>query len=93
MDYLFNDEQKMVKELAHKIAEEKIRPVAAIYDQTQDYPWEIIKVIADAGLFGLFIPEDYGGMSVGVLNLCIATEEMSRACGGIASRRKSIFRI
>jgi alkylation response protein AidB-like acyl-CoA dehydrogenase len=84
MDYLFNDEQKMVKELAHKIAEEKIRPVAAIYDQTQDYPWEIIKVIADAGLFGLFIPEDYGGMSVGVLNLCIATEEMSRACGGIA---------
>jgi butyryl-CoA dehydrogenase len=41
-------------------------------------------VIADAGLFGLFIPEAYGGMSVGVLNLCLATEEMSRACGGIA---------
>jgi len=84
MDYLLTDEQKMVKELAHKIAEEKIRPVAAIYDQTEEYPWDIIKVIADAGLFGLFIPEQYGGMSVGVLNLCIATEEMSRACGGIA---------
>ncbi|TRZ48654.1 acyl-CoA dehydrogenase [bacterium] len=84
MDYLLTDEQKMVKELAHKIAEEKIRPVAAKYDQTEEYPWDIIKVIADAGLFGLFIPEQYGGMSVGVLNLCIATEEMSRACGGIA---------
>lgn len=84
MDYLLTDEQKMVKELAHKIAEEKIRPVAAKYDQTEEYPWDVIKVIADAGLFGLFIPEEYGGMSVGVLNLCIATEEMSRACGGIA---------
>ncbi|MCK9604417.1 MAG: acyl-CoA dehydrogenase family protein [Candidatus Omnitrophica bacterium] len=84
MDYLLSDEQKMIKELAHKIAEEKIRPVAAKYDQSEEYPWDVIKVIADAGLFGLFIPEEYGGMSVGVLNLCIATEELSRACGGIA---------
>jgi alkylation response protein AidB-like acyl-CoA dehydrogenase len=84
MDYLLTDEQKMIKELSHKIAEEKIRPVAAKYDQSEEYPWEIIKVAADAGLFGLFIPEEYGGMSVNVLNLCIATEELSRACGGIA---------
>ena len=84
MDYLLSDEQKMIKGLAHKIAEEKIRPVAAKYDQSEEYPWDIIKVIADSGLFGLFIPEEYGGMSVGVLNLCLATEEFSRACGGIA---------
>lgn len=84
MDYLLSDEQKMVKELAHKIAEEKIRPVAAKYDQSEEYPWDVIKVIADAGLFGLFIPEQYGGMSVNVLSLCLATEELSRACGGIA---------
>ena len=84
MDYLLTDEQEMVQELAHKIAEEKIRPVAAKYDQTEEYPWEIIKIIADGGLFGLFIPEQYGGIGVGVLNLCIATEELSRACGGIA---------
>lgn len=84
MDYLLTDEQKMIKELAYKVAEEKIRPVAAKYDQTEEYPWDVIKVIADAGLFGLFIPEEYGGMSVGVLNLCLATEQFSRACGGIA---------
>jgi butyryl-CoA dehydrogenase len=83
MDYLLTDEQKMIKELSHKIAEEKIRPIAAKYDQSEEYPWEIIKVAAEAGLFGLFIPEEYGGMSVNVLNLCIATEELSRACGGI----------
>lgn len=84
MDYLLTDEQKMVKDLAHKIAEEKIRPVAAKYDQSEEYPWEIIKIIAEAGLFGLFIPEEYGGMTVNVLSLCLATEELSRACGGIA---------
>ncbi len=84
MDYLLTEEQKMVRELSRKIAEEKIKPVAAKYDQTEEYPWDMIKVIADAGLFGLFIPEEYGGMTVSVLNLCIATEELSRACGGIA---------
>ncbi len=84
MDYLLSEEQKMIQELAHKIAEEKVRPVAAKYDITEDYPWEVIKSIADADLFGLFIPEEYGGMGVNVMNLCIATEELARACGGIA---------
>ncbi|MEW6171049.1 MAG: acyl-CoA dehydrogenase family protein [Candidatus Omnitrophota bacterium] len=84
MDYLLTDEQKMIQELARKIAEEKIRPVAAKYDQTEEYPWDIIKIIGEADLFGLFIPTEYGGMGVGVLNLCLATEELSKACGGIA---------
>ncbi|MCU0652290.1 MAG: acyl-CoA dehydrogenase family protein [Candidatus Omnitrophica bacterium] len=84
MDYLLTEEQKMVKDLARKIAEEKIRPVAAKYDQSEEYPWEVINVIAEAGLFGLFIPEEYGGMANSVMNLCLATEELSRACGGIA---------
>jgi alkylation response protein AidB-like acyl-CoA dehydrogenase len=84
MDYLLTDEQKMIKELAHKIAEEKIRPVAAKYDKTEEFPWEVLKVIAASDLFGLFIPEEYGGMGVSVTNLCLATEELSRACGGIA---------
>lgn len=84
MDYLLTEEQKMVQELARKIAEEKIRPVAAKYDLTEEYPWEVIKIIAQAGLFGLFIPEAYGGMGINVLGLCLATEELSRACAGIA---------
>jgi len=84
MDYLLTDEQKMIKELSHKIAEEKIRPAAAKHDISEEYPWDIIKVIAESDLFGLFIPEEYGGMSVGITNLCLATEEFSRACGGIA---------
>ncbi len=84
MDYLFTDEQKMIRDLAHKIAEEKIRPVAAKYDISEEYPWDIIKIIAESDLFGLFIPEEYGGLAVNITNLCLATEEFSRACGGIA---------
>ncbi|MFH1354643.1 MAG: acyl-CoA dehydrogenase family protein [Candidatus Omnitrophota bacterium] len=84
MDYLLTDEQKMVRDLARKIAQEKIKPVAAKYDQSEEFPWEILKVIADAGLFGIFVPEQYGGMGENILNLCLATEELSKACGGIA---------
>lgn len=84
MDYLLTDEQKMIKDLAHKIAEEKIRPVAAKYDISEEYPWDILKVMAESDMFGLFIPEEYGGLGTNVMNLCLATEEFSRACGGIA---------
>ncbi len=84
MDYLLTDEQKMIKDLAHKIAEEKIRPVAAKYDISEEYPWEIMKVMGESDMFGLFIPEEYGGFANSTMNLCLATEEFSRACGGIA---------
>jgi len=84
MDYLLTDEQKMVQELARKIAQEKIAPVAAKYDISEDYPWDEMRILAESDLFALFIPEEYGGMGSSVLNLCIATEELSRACGGIA---------
>lgn len=84
MDYLLTEEQKMVRDLARKIANEKIRPVAAKYDQTEEFPWEIMKVLARADLFAIFVPQEYGGTGGGVLDLCITTEELSRACGGIA---------
>jgi len=84
MDYLLTEEQVMIRDLARKIAQEKIKPVAAEFDRSEKFPHEIIKIIAESDLFGLFIPEEYGGMSVGVMNLCLATEELSRACGGIA---------
>ncbi|MDD5116681.1 MAG: acyl-CoA dehydrogenase family protein [Candidatus Omnitrophica bacterium] len=84
MDYLLTDEQKMIKDLAHKIAEEKIRPVAAKYDVSEEYPWDVLKVMAESDMFGLFIPEEYGGLGTSIMNLSLATEEFSRACGGIA---------
>jgi len=84
IDYLLTDEQKMIRDLCQQITEEKITPVAAELDKTEEFPWEVMKVIAKSDLFGLYIEEKYGGMGGGVLDLCIATEEFSKGCGGIA---------
>ena len=83
MNYLLTDEQKMIKDLAHKIAEEKIRPVAAQYDKSEEFPWEVMKEFSKADLCGLYIPTEYGGFGGGAFEFCLAVEEISRVCGGI----------
>ena len=84
MDYLLTEEQQMIKELCHQIAEEKIKPVAAEYDEKNEFPWDIVKIFADSDICGVYIPEEYGGMGGGVLEMAITTEELSWGCGGIA---------
>ncbi len=84
MEYFLTDIQKEIKELAHQIAEEKIKPVRAKYDEEGIFPNDVMEALAQADMFGLYIPEEYGGMGGGVTDLCIAVEELSKACGGIA---------
>ena len=84
MDYLLTEEHKMIRDLARQIADEKIRPVSAELDKTERFPAEIIKALAQSDLFSIFVPEEYGGMGVNVMSLCIVAEELSKACGGIA---------
>lgn len=84
MDYLLNEEQKMIRDLCAQIAQEKIKPIASELDESEEFPHETMKILSQSDLFGLYIPTEYGGMGKGVLELCIATEELSAACGGIA---------
>ncbi len=84
MDYLLTEQQIMVRDLARKIAKEKIAPVAAEHDEKETFPWEIMKVMAESDLCGVYIEEKYGGLGGGAMELCLVTEEFSRACGGIA---------
>ncbi|HAH87153.1 MAG TPA: acyl-CoA dehydrogenase, partial [Armatimonadetes bacterium] len=86
MDYFFTEEQQMMREVAREIAEKKIRPIAAEYDESGEFPWPVVEAIAEADLFRVFIPEEYGGMDLGtpIMNMCIVTEELSKACGGIS---------
>ncbi len=87
MHHHFTEEQLMIKELAHRIAEEKIKPVRAEYDREGKFPWDIVEELARADLFRVFIPVEYDGMveeGMGITNMCIVTEELSKACGGIA---------
>jgi len=84
MDYGFTEEQIMVRDLCRTIAEEKIKPVRAHYDETGEFPHDIVKILAEADICGIYIGKEYGGMGGGVLELVICTEELSKACGGIA---------
>ena len=70
-------------ERAKEIAEKVMRPVAAEYDRKQEFPWEVQHAIKDAGLSGVWIPEEYGGEGGGVMNLCLVVEQFARACGGM----------
>ena len=84
MDYFLTEEQQMIRDLAKKIAEEKILPVRAHYDESEEFPWEIMEILGKSDLFGVYIPEEYGGMGFGVFELCLVIEQLSKVCGGIA---------
>jgi butyryl-CoA dehydrogenase len=83
IEELFTPAQVELRERARHVAETVMRPVAAKYDVEQTYPWEVQHAIRDAGLSGVWIPEEYGGLGRGVLDLCLVVEEFSRACGGM----------
>jgi butyryl-CoA dehydrogenase len=85
MDYFLTEEQLMIKELARQMAEEKIMPIRAELDEKEEFPWEIMKSLAQSDFFGLFIPEEFGGLGKGTLELAIAVEELSRACLGVST--------
>jgi butyryl-CoA dehydrogenase len=85
MDYFLNEEQLMIRDIAHQIAEEKVIPARAELDEKEEFPSEIMNAIAQADLFRLFVPEEYDGLGKGSLDLAIAIEELSRACLGVAT--------
>ena len=83
IEELYTPQQVELRARARELAETVMRPLAAKYDEEQTYPWEVQKAIAEAGLSGVWIPEEYGGLGGGVLDLCLVVEEFSRACGGM----------
>ena len=84
MDYFLTEEQKSIQALARRIAGEKVVPVRAELDETGTFPWGIMKTCAETGLFGVSIPEEYGGMGGGSFENCIVVEELSTACLGVS---------
>ena len=84
IDYGLTEEQEMIRDLCRQIAEEKIVPVREHHDETGEFPWDLVKIFAEADLFGIGIEEKYGGMGGGIMDTVIAVEELSKACAGIA---------
>lgn len=85
MDYFLTEDQRMIKDLAREIAEKHVLPVRAELDEKGEFPWEIMKILAQADMFRIFIPEQYGGLGTGTLELCLVVEELSRVCLGVST--------
>jgi butyryl-CoA dehydrogenase len=84
VNYFLTEEQEMLKELCAEVAQAKILPLRAELDESGEFPWEVVKVLASSDIYGVYIPEEYGGLGGGIFEMVIATEELSRVCGGIA---------
>ena len=84
MDFELSNEMKMLADMAYKFAVKEVEPVAQEADEKEKYTPEIRKKAGANGLIGCWISEEYGGSGVGFLGNAIITEQISRACMGIA---------
>jgi butyryl-CoA dehydrogenase len=85
MNYFLGEEQLMIKDLARQVADDKVMPIRAELDEKEEFPWEIMKILAQSDFFGINIPEEYGGMGLGGFEFTLAVEELSRACLGVST--------
>ncbi len=84
MDYGLTEPQIMIRDVCRQIANEKLKPIRAHYDESNEFPHEVLKIFAQADICGLYIEEKYGGMGGGVMDLVVGVEELSKVCSGIA---------
>ncbi len=84
MDFALNEEQEMFRKTIREFAEKEIMPRAQEIDLKGEFPWDIIRKMADLGLMGLPFPEEYGGAGGDTISYAIAVEEIARASGSVA---------
>jgi short/branched chain acyl-CoA dehydrogenase len=85
IDFGLNEEQKMLRYNIRDFAENEIAPMAQELDEREEFSIEITKKMADLGLFGIVVPEEYGGPGMNYLSYCIAVEEIARVDGSHAA--------
>jgi (2S)-methylsuccinyl-CoA dehydrogenase len=77
---------EMVRDQFRRFAEEKVIPFAhGWHERDELIPMQIIEEMAELGVFGLTIPEQYGGLAMGKMAMCVVTEELSRGYIGVGS--------
>ena len=94
MDFELTDEQRMIRDTARDFAAREVAPKAAELDKTARWPSEILAKMAELGLLGVAIPQEYGGAGMDALSYALAMEEISAACascGVIMSVNNSLF--
>ncbi len=85
MDYFLSEEQEMIVEIARQITDERIIPQRAELDEKDEFPRAILGEMARADLFGVPIPEEFGGFGGGCLDIVLALEQLGRGCIGVGT--------
>ncbi len=75
-----SDEQREIRELVRTLARERVAPRAAEIDKTAEFPWDMVALFREHGLFGLPFEERHGGTGTGALMVLVAIEELSKVC-------------
>jgi butyryl-CoA dehydrogenase len=94
MEFELSEEQRLIRDTARDFAAREVAPKAAELDKTGRWPNEIIRKMAELGLLGVAIPQEYGGAGMDTLSYALAMEEVSAACastGVIMSVNNSLF--
>lgn len=82
LSFDFSDEQKQLRDAVRKYAVEVIKPVAKKYDESGEFPHAEIEQAWKRGLMNECIPPEYGGLGLGIVEMCILAEEIGAGCAG-----------
>jgi len=74
------DDQLEIRDLVRTIARERIAPRAAEIDESHEFPWDVVELFREHGIFGLLFDEEWGGTGTGALLSLVAIEEVSKVC-------------
>ena len=85
MDFELTDDAKMIRETVRKFAETKIKPVAHELDEKEEFSAELTRQMGELGIFGIIVPEEYGGQGLDYLSYVVAVEELARVDGSQAA--------
>ncbi|HET7514024.1 MAG TPA: acyl-CoA dehydrogenase family protein, partial [Gaiella sp.] len=77
---VLSEEQRELRELVRTVARERIAPRAAEIDASHAFPWDVVELFREQGIFGLFFDEEVGGTGTGTLLSLVAIEEVSKVC-------------
>lgn len=83
MDFKLSEEQLELQELTHQFAANEIRPVAAEYDEKNEFPLEVMKKASEIGFLASGIPQEYGGTGFSTMDNVIVCEELAWGCAGM----------
>ncbi len=78
--YELNEEQRMLQQTVRQLAKDKVEPRAADIDASGEYPWDMFELLRDNDLLGLCFPEELDGSGADLLSICVAIEELAKAC-------------